>query len=118
MVTKLQTLAQKWKLSKASRESEQQKTDRDRANDVQSKSRSLNKQSLNSSAVPNTSTVLKTTLKSIGPFIIKILDFGQYVVKRSDGIKAPSKCLGKIIAIECNLDQAIWLHDIMDCAEE
>jgi hypothetical protein len=71
----------------------------------------------NSSSVLNTSAVLKTTLKSIGQSIIKFLDFGQYI-KRLDGRNASLKCLGKVIAIECNLDQAVSLHDIMDCAEE
>ena len=139
MVSKRLTSAQRFKCNQASRGSEQKKTDKDRATDLRSRSRSLNKQSLayatgnqrslsysnaagnqmvtNSSAVPNTSTVLKTTLKSIGPFIIKILDFEQYV-KRLDGRNASLKCLGKVIAIECNLDQAVSLHDIMDCAEE
>jgi hypothetical protein len=71
----------------------------------------------NSSSVPNTSTVLATTLKSIGKSIVKFFDFGQYV-KRLDGINTSQKCLAKIIAIECHLDQAVFLQDIMDCADE
>jgi hypothetical protein len=59
----------------------------------------------NSSSVPNTSTVLATTLKSIGKSMVKFFDFGQYV-ERLDGIN------------ECNLDQAVFLQDIMDCADE
>jgi hypothetical protein len=71
----------------------------------------------NSSSVLNTSTVLETTLKSIGKSLIKLFDFGQYI-KRLDGINASQKCLAKVIAIECNPDQAVFLQDIMDCADE
>jgi hypothetical protein len=52
----------------------------------------------NSSSVLNTSTVLETTLKSIGKSLIKLFDFGQYI-KRLDGINASQKYLAKVIAI-------------------
>jgi hypothetical protein len=123
MVSKRLTSAQRFKCNQASRGSEQKKTDKDRATDLRSRSRSLNKQSLtyatgnqmvtNSSSVLNTSRVLATTLKSIGKSIIKFFDFGQYV-KRLDGINASQKCLAKVVAIECNLDQAVFLQDIME----
>jgi hypothetical protein len=71
----------------------------------------------NSSSVPNTSSVLATILKSIRKSMVKLFDFGQYV-KRLDGINASQKCLAKVIAIECNLDQAVFLQNIMDCADE
>jgi hypothetical protein len=79
MATKPQSTAQRYKCNQASRGFEQKKTDRDKANDLRNRSRSLNKESLTyatgnqmvtySSSVPNTSTVLATTLKSIDKYI-------------------------------------------------